>query len=229
MELVIASRFSTVGEAESARSALDAAGIDVVLADDEIVGLDWRYSNAVGGVKVLVRDEEWEESTAILSTAAVGVADDDAVDAAAEEVEEAIGCPACGSGEVSRIPRLRLFLFFAFVVCGVGFAIHQPDLAIAGVVVVALITAAAPSHRCPVCGERWIASPPIERVPEAPPPNVSDTIERRCPRCGSPELYRIRHRRLIASSLLFTPTLLVVIPVLLILPKQACDTCGFRG
>jgi len=228
MELVIAWRLSTVGEAEGARSALDAAGIDVALADDEIVGLDWLYSNAVGGVKVLVRDEDWEESTEILSTAAVEVAVDDAGDAAAEEIEETIGCPACGSSEVARIPRLRLFFFFALAVCGVGFAVHQPNLAIAGVVAAALIMATAPSHRCMACGERWIESPQIERIPEPPPPNVSDTIERRCPRCGSPELYRIRHRRLIALSLLFSATLVVMIPTLLILPKHACDTCGFR-
>ncbi len=71
MKPAVVARFGSLGEAESARSALQAAGIDAVLADDEIVALNWLYSNAVGGVKVLVAEEDEERAAAILSTDAM--------------------------------------------------------------------------------------------------------------------------------------------------------------
>ncbi len=45
---MVVQRFTGVGQAEAAAAALYAFGLDVSLADEEMVGLYWTYSNGVG-------------------------------------------------------------------------------------------------------------------------------------------------------------------------------------
>jgi hypothetical protein len=49
------------------KSVLDAAGIACFLQDDNVVRMDWLWSNAMGGIKLLVRAKEAEEAEKILS------------------------------------------------------------------------------------------------------------------------------------------------------------------
>jgi DNA-directed RNA polymerase subunit RPC12/RpoP len=222
----IAARFSTTGEAETARSALDAAAIDSFLADEEIIAIDWLFSNAVGGVKLIVREEDRESSEALLS----GVYDEEpfeeSVGQAVAEVprEETVRCPSCGSTEVGRVPRLRLFFFFALVLGSVGYAVERKTLAFAVVMVVAVVLALIPSRWCTTCGEKF-----DPRSPEPPPPDPSDVAGRFCPRCGSPEFHSIDYQRLKMVPLLISVAILIVLPLWLFLPKQKCDACGFAS
>ena len=41
-----------------AKSMLDSAGIESFLGDENLVRLDWFYSNLVGGIKLMVREED---------------------------------------------------------------------------------------------------------------------------------------------------------------------------
>jgi Zn finger protein HypA/HybF involved in hydrogenase expression len=237
MSLGVIARFSTIGEAGSARSALEAAGIDSVLADDEIVAIDWLYSNAVGGVKLVVRDEEREQARNILETPP---AEPDAIDSNAPDVasmdaeatelpqeqQDGMHCPACGSSEATRTPRLMLFLFLAVVLCGVGLAVGQVQLGVTAAMTAALILAMVPTHHCTACGKRWSAT---GQSAEVPSPAFSDTVEERCPRCGSTEFHHIDYRRLKAITLLIAATLLVLLPVWMFLPKKHCDQCGMSA
>jgi hypothetical protein len=239
VSLGVIARFSTIGEAGSARSALDAAGIDSVLADDEIVAMNWLYSNAVGGVKLVVRGEDREVAWDILETPPGDPAtidseasDESARDADSREatelspdLEDGARCPACGSSEAKRTPRLTLFLFLAVVVCGVGLAVNQVQLAVLAIMIAAFIIAMAASHRCVACGERWSARAPGQPA-EAPPPDLSDAVEEHCPRCRSAEFHHLDYRRLKAITLLIGGSILVVLPVWPFLPKRHCDQCG---
>ena len=54
-------------------SALQGAGINASLADENLVSPNWLYSNAVGGVKVMVPASQFEEARAVLDTTAVTV------------------------------------------------------------------------------------------------------------------------------------------------------------
>jgi hypothetical protein len=62
-------RFRDLPEAVVAKSILDSAEIDSFLADENIVRLDWFYSNLVGGAKLMVRPEDLEEATRLLDEA----------------------------------------------------------------------------------------------------------------------------------------------------------------
>jgi len=64
-------------------TALDAGGIEVALFDDEIVALDWMYSNVVGGIKVVIREEDYDAAADILDFPAEEIPE------APEEVEDA--------------------------------------------------------------------------------------------------------------------------------------------
>jgi Putative prokaryotic signal transducing protein len=55
--------------AHIARDALEAAGIKATVADDQMVGMDWLLSTAVGGVKVQVWEEDAERALAVLEEA----------------------------------------------------------------------------------------------------------------------------------------------------------------
>jgi hypothetical protein len=59
--------FDIPAKAELARNALTVAGIQAVIADSEIVAMDWLISNAVGGVKVQVWEEDAERAAAVLA------------------------------------------------------------------------------------------------------------------------------------------------------------------
>src|SRR5258706_11983954 len=182
---MIVERFSTVGEAAAAKTALDAAGIGADLYDEYFIGLDWRYSNGLGGVKVAVSPEDFEEAADILDFEAQPAPD--AVEPLLEpELSAAepstLLCPECGSDAVSRIPRLMLFGLIALIFLGVGYVLNQVELALAGVAATVLIALVAPSHRCTSCGERW--TPPFTEKAE-PPLEAVVVPDEHCPHCAS--------------------------------------------
>jgi hypothetical protein len=56
----------TLPEALLAKSILESAGIESFLGDQNIIRMDWFLSNALGGVKLRVREEDVEVATALL-------------------------------------------------------------------------------------------------------------------------------------------------------------------
>lgn len=66
---VILRRYRDVPAAFVEKSALENAGIECFLQDDNVVRLDWFWSNAMGGIKLIVRESEAEEASKILSEA----------------------------------------------------------------------------------------------------------------------------------------------------------------
>jgi hypothetical protein len=53
--IVTLRQFLTVQEAVMAKSILDSAGIESFLADENVISMNWPWSNALGGVKLQVR------------------------------------------------------------------------------------------------------------------------------------------------------------------------------
>src|SRR5260370_5583766 len=63
---VMIARYGGVPEALVAKSMLDSAGIESFLGDENLVRLDWFYSNLVGGIKLMVREEDAETARTLL-------------------------------------------------------------------------------------------------------------------------------------------------------------------
>lgn len=204
-------------------SALDAAGIDCHLVDQNMVGIDWAVSQAVGGVKVFVRDDDLDRAREILGS---HVADQQTLPSVEARAEEPLSvCPVCGSSDFRWIPRFRLFLLTAAVFIGIGVAVGQSLLAATALLAVAMGALLMPSARCASCMHRW--SPLRSRV-EAPLPDAVDTVEKPCPRCGSLDVYQIDNRRLKAIPLLINSSIFFVLPIWLLSSKRRCESCGSK-
>ncbi|MGC4072780.1 MAG: DUF2007 domain-containing protein [Nibricoccus sp.] len=83
----VVAAYSTPSEAHIARSRLESAGINAVVRDEFTVTFNWLYSNAVGGVKIEVIDEEEAAAREILGLPA--------------SEPGLILCPHCGSPDSS--------------------------------------------------------------------------------------------------------------------------------
>lgn len=66
--LVEIASYSFPHEAHVARASLDAAGIPAFLTDEHTINMQWMYSNALGGVRLLVHRENADAALEILST-----------------------------------------------------------------------------------------------------------------------------------------------------------------
>ena len=74
-------------------SVLDAAGIAASVADEHLVSMAWTYSNAIGGVKVLVPEEHVGEAKALLETDAEILEPSYLDESAIDQVDAAETCP----------------------------------------------------------------------------------------------------------------------------------------
>jgi len=89
-------RFRDLPEALLAKGGLESAGIEVALADDNMVRLDWFISNLLGGVKLLVKSEDAEAARQILDQP---IPDELDVEGVGEYRQPR--CPKCGSLDVN--------------------------------------------------------------------------------------------------------------------------------
>lgn len=65
-KLVTLRQFRDLPEALLAKGALESAGIESFLADDNMVRMDWFISNLIGGIKIKVKPEDLEAAREIL-------------------------------------------------------------------------------------------------------------------------------------------------------------------
>ena len=66
-ELAVVRKFRDLPEAWLAKGALDAAGIESHLLDQNLVRLDWFYSNAIGGIRLCVRVDDARQAFQVLN------------------------------------------------------------------------------------------------------------------------------------------------------------------
>ena len=57
-DLLTIRQFRDMPEALLAKSVLDSAGIECFLGDDNLIRMDWLWSNLLGGIKLRVRQED---------------------------------------------------------------------------------------------------------------------------------------------------------------------------
>ena len=80
--------YSNVLEAQMAQGVLESADIEAMLLDVETVSQDWLLSNAIGGVKLYVRDTQKDAAETLLAD----------LKAASAELK----CPLCDSSDVKE-------------------------------------------------------------------------------------------------------------------------------
>ena len=71
-KLVTIATFDQPAQARLAQNALEAAGVQTAVNDESLVAMDWLLSNAVGGVKVQVWEEDADRAVGEIADHGVG-------------------------------------------------------------------------------------------------------------------------------------------------------------
>jgi len=94
--LVTVRRYRDLAEAYVGRSLLESAGIPAWIADENLVRMDWFYSNLVGGMRLQVDERDEKAAREILEEKAP-----ETIMYGEEEVYVQPTCPKCGSAEIT--------------------------------------------------------------------------------------------------------------------------------
>lgn len=100
-ETITLRQFRDLPEALIARGSLESAGIQAYLVDDNMIRMDWFYSNLLGGIKLKVNAEDVEAATEILNQPIP-----DTIEVEGVGTYEQPKCPQCQSLDV-RFQELK--------------------------------------------------------------------------------------------------------------------------
>jgi hypothetical protein len=93
--LVTVAKYRDLSEAIVARAALESADIPCFLKDENMIRMDWGYSNFLGGLRLQVPEENVVRAQEVLSQPRP-----DTIDFAEEPGFEQPTCPKCGSAHI---------------------------------------------------------------------------------------------------------------------------------
>jgi predicted RNA-binding Zn-ribbon protein involved in translation (DUF1610 family) len=94
--IVTVRRYRDLAAAYAGRSLLESAGIPAWIADENLVRMDWFYSNLVGGMRLQVDERDEAAAREILEQSTPQT-----ITYGQEEVYVQPTCPKCGSAEIS--------------------------------------------------------------------------------------------------------------------------------
>jgi predicted RNA-binding Zn-ribbon protein involved in translation (DUF1610 family) len=94
--LVIVRRYRDLTEALMGRALLESAGIPAWIADEHLVGMNWFYSNLVGGVRLQVDESDQAAAQEILEEEIPRT-----ITYGQDETYVQPTCPKCGSAEIT--------------------------------------------------------------------------------------------------------------------------------
>lgn len=91
-------RYQYSSEALIYKGKLESEGIEVFMRDSNTVDTNPLYSNAVGGVKLFVKNEDVEKATKVLSEISTFSVDDN---------NELVKCPKCDAQQVDMVTSIK--------------------------------------------------------------------------------------------------------------------------
>ncbi|MGD0732736.1 MAG: DUF2007 domain-containing protein [Terracidiphilus sp.] len=94
--LVTVRRYRDLAQAYVGRSVLESAGIPAWVADENLVRMDWFYSNMVGGMRLQVDERDEASARELLDEKAP-----ETITYGEEKVYVQPTCPRCGSTEIT--------------------------------------------------------------------------------------------------------------------------------
>jgi hypothetical protein len=103
-------RFQYSSEAVIYKGKLESEGIEVFLRDNNIVDSNPLYSNAIGGVKLFVKTEDYKRAEEVLGEVSLYAVDDE---------NQPIICPKCGNEQIDMVTSIKdwkSFMSFAFFI-----------------------------------------------------------------------------------------------------------------
>lgn len=108
MTWVVIASYSYPHEAQIAKSQLEAAGIIVRIENEHTINMYWLYSNALGGVRLLVLQQFAEEAYALIHQ-------DQSAAVLAHFGLETPRCPNCGGDQLNPFTQGKRQAFIVFL------------------------------------------------------------------------------------------------------------------
>jgi hypothetical protein len=144
-------RFRDLPEAILAKGSLESSGVECMLEDENMVRLDWFISNAIGGVRLVVKPEDLEIANEILDQP---IPED--FDYSDSENFEQPRCPKCGSLDIT-FETLNKPVAYGSAWLGIPIPLKSEKWI------------------CNACGARWVEEPdkPAEEPASLEPPQES--------------------------------------------------------
>jgi DNA-directed RNA polymerase subunit RPC12/RpoP len=106
-ELITVATFEYAHFAHLSRAKLESEGIESYIFDEYTSSMNWLYNNAIGGIKLKVRGEDYEGALKILN---------ENVEVENEEAE--IICPACRSKEIRNEKISKKLAYISILLLG---------------------------------------------------------------------------------------------------------------
>jgi len=143
--MVTIGRFTKPEDAHLVRTRLAAGGVESFLRDEHTVQMYWLYSDAMGGVRLQVLDQDAARAREILAEPAEELSDEDRP-----------ACPECGAEDVVHDETTRRVSFLSVLLFEIPLPVAKWRM------------------RCRRCGHRWTAPPGeeargIEQISEVTP------------------------------------------------------------
>jgi len=109
MSMITVARFSMPFEAHIAKSRLESEGIPAFVADEHTVGMNWLFSNAMGGVRLQVPSDYADDALRVL---AEDLSDTDPT----ADLPPSVRCPHCGGSNVEYVSLGRKPAFLTWLI-----------------------------------------------------------------------------------------------------------------
>jgi len=130
--------YSLPQEADVARTILESEGIECFIENENTIKANWLWSNAIGGVRILVAQPHAEEARALLDVRVPGEPPELQPDQAYEE-DDGTACPKCGSQDLNYRRFSKRAVALTILLLGLPFPFLRRR------------------YRCNKCGEEWPA------------------------------------------------------------------------
>lgn len=120
--LVVVGRYSFPLDAQIAKSNLESAEITAYIADEHTINMQWLYSDALGGVRLMVSESDVEEAKEILAqdfSAAV-------VEESGDDIDSTFRvCSYCSSHNAELYTKGKKSAFMIFILLGFPLFFYQ--------------------------------------------------------------------------------------------------------
>jgi hypothetical protein len=133
-QLVTLRHFRDLPDALLAQGKIESAGIECLLADGNLVRMDWLWSNAIGGLRLQVSESDVEEARAILDEPIPeSLVEDDKGEAFLQP-----RCPRCDSLDIGFQNLDHFWTYGLWLLTGLPIPIRKDH------------------WRCGACGAQWV-------------------------------------------------------------------------
>ncbi len=120
--------FTLPYEAHLAKGYLDSEGIESMIFDEVTVQMNFLYSNAIGGVKVLVRESDWDRGIEILKKGGYinsGISNHKPGFELIDKDPDKSKCPFCQSDNIGKKKNMNIWTVWIYLLLGVFFPLFK--------------------------------------------------------------------------------------------------------